>query len=292
MKTLCIENLSKIYPDGAPALSDIGFEVSDGLFGLLGPNGAGKTTLMSIMTLLLEPTTGRYRLDGFDSRKQPQEIRRRLGYLPQNFQVFPELTAREFLVFLGNLRGLSKGESQSQAELLLDRVRLQNVQHKRLKTYSGGMLRRVGVAQALLGNPRLIIVDEPTASLDPEERVHLRNLLFELGEQRIIVLSTHIVKDIEETCSQMALLLDGRIHYQGSPIRFVQKAAGATWEFTGPAEALDHWSARAELVAVREEPEGLRFRVVSQNAPHEDAQLVTPNLEDAYVHFLAQPAAA
>jgi ABC-2 type transport system ATP-binding protein len=285
MEVLC-RGLTKIYPDGREALKKIDLHIHDGLFGLLGPNGAGKTTLMEILTLLLEPTSGEVFIDGIDIRKNPNQIRSLIGYLPQFFGFFPELTAREFLLYLGCMRGLSGQRLRRHADELLAVVRLTEVSHKRLKTFSGGMLRRVGIAQALLGDPKLIVVDEPTAGLDPEERVHFRNLLFELGKDRIVILSTHIVKDIEETCSKLALLVKGSICFQGSPIEFVRAAQGETWEFYGAQQDVDHYAGRSNLVSIREDLKGICFRIVAPEPPRESAYSVIPNLEDAYVHFL------
>ncbi|MBI1390769.1 MAG: ATP-binding cassette domain-containing protein [bacterium] len=285
MDVVCT-NLCKTYPDGKEALRGVDLHLRDGIFGLLGPNGAGKTTLMEIMTLLLAPTSGSFVVDGVDATRDPNAIRGMLGYLPQFFGVFPELTAYEFLHFLASMRGMPHREAKRQVDRLLTLVRLHGVRNKRLKTYSGGMLRRVGVAQALLGDPKLIIVDEPTAGLDPEERVHLRNLLFEMGEGRVIILSTHIVKDIEETCNRMALLHAGRIRYDGSPSAFVEEAKGETWEFYGDADDVDALSGRPELVSIRETERGVCFRLISADAPRDDAHAADPNLEDAYVRFL------
>lgn len=291
MDVVC-SHIRKVYPDGKEALSDVTFTLQTGLFGLLGPNGAGKTTLMEILTLLLEPTSGQLVVDGVDSRRDPMAIRRRLGYLPQFFGFFPELTAREFLEYLGVLRGLRGREKRGMVQDLIEKVRLTHVQNKRLKTFSGGMLRRVGIAQAMLGNPSLIIVDEPTAGLDPEERVNVRNLLFELGQERIVILSTHIVKDIEETCSRMALLLHGRICFDGTPTAFVSAAKGETWEFYGEPEEVELFRNQAGLVSVREDPQGVCFRIVAPTPPRPDAVRVRPNLEDAYVRFLQKEGAA
>ena len=241
MEVIC-DNLKKTYPDGKEALKGVNLHISKGLFGLLGPNGAGKTTLMEILTLLLEPTSGNLIVNGINSRIDPMGIRKMLGYLPQFFGYFPELTAKEFLEYLGILRGLKGKALRNTVQELLSKVRLNEVQNKRLKTFSGGMLRRVGIAQTLINEPKLIIVDEPTAGLDPEERVNFRNLLFEVGQERIIILSTHIVKDIEETCSNMALLLDGQICFHGSPSSFVRAAKGETWEFYGTQEDLKKFS--------------------------------------------------
>ncbi len=285
MEITC-SGLTKIYADGNQALRGVDLHIQDGLFGLLGPNGAGKTTLMEILTLLLEPTSGQITIGGYDSRKNMRRIRPWIGYLPQFFGYFPELTAREFLGYMGSLRGISNRKLKHQVSELLAMVRLDKVGRKQLKTYSGGMLRRVGIAQALLGQPKLIIVDEPTAGLDPEERVHFRNLLFELGQDRIVILSTHIVKDIEETCSQLALLIDGQIRYQGPPFSFVEAAQNETWEFFGTQKDSEQLVGSPNLVSIREEAEGICFRIVSPTPPREDAVRVVPNLEDAYVHFL------
>ncbi len=285
MEVLC-KGLTKIYPDGKEALTDLDLHIQEGLFGLLGPNGAGKTTLMEILTLLLEPTRGQVLIDGCDIRKNPDKIRPQLGYLPQFFGYFPELRAYEFLEYLGGLRGLRGRDLKRHVQELLAQVRLSRVAHKRLKTFSGGMLRRVGIAQALLGHPKLIIVDEPTAGLDPEERVHFRNLLFELGQGRVVILSTHIVKDIEETCQQLALLHEGRLRFQGPPSAFIRAAQGETWEFLGSAEDVEIFASRPNLVSICEKMNGICFRVVSPTPPRENARTVTPNLEDAYVHFL------
>lgn len=281
-----IEGLKKIYPDGKEALKGIDLVIHDGLFGLLGPNGAGKTTLMEILTLLLEPTGGRVTIDGWDTRKQPDKIRPLLGYLPQFFGYFPELTAREFLHYLGVMRDMPSRLLYRKVDELLDLVRLGQVARKKLKTFSGGMLRRVGIAQALLGDPKLIVVDEPTGGLDPEERVHFRNLLFDIGQNRIVILSTHIVKDIEETCSDLALLIDGTIRFRGSPTEFVRNAQGQTWEFYGDPDEVEYYARQQNLVSIREDIHGVLFRVVSPTPPRENSRRVIPNLEDAYVRFL------
>ena len=285
MELICSE-LTKIYPDGTHSLKGINLHIGEGLFGLLGPNGAGKTTLMEILTLLLEPTSGRVTIDGYDIVRRPRKIRPLIGYLPQFFGFFPELTAYEFLTYLGSLRGMRGKTLHQEVNNVLTHVRLLNVSHKRLQTFSGGMLRRVGIAQAILGSPKLLIVDEPTAGLDPEERVHFRNILFELGQNRTVILSTHIVKDIEETCAQMALLLNGRIHFTGSPTSFVQAAKEETWEFYGTPGDVDALVSSSNLVSIREDERGICFRVISPTPPRENARKVRPNLEDSYIHFL------
>jgi len=281
-------DLRKVYPDGTEALKGISLTLTEGLFGLLGPNGAGKTTLMEIITLLLAPTSGHLTLCGLDARKHETRIRSFLGYLPQFFGYYPELTAQEFLTYLGRLHNLSRRSAQDRARYLLRMVRLEEVRDKRLSTFSGGMLRRVGIAQALMGDPKILIVDEPTAGLDPEERVHFRNDLFELGEGRVVILSTHIVGDVEETCSRVALISDGELRYCGSPMEFVLPAEGRVWEFVGGSDDLERLMGQGNLVQVREQPDGLAFRVVASDAPRVTARPVLPTLEDAYVLFLGR----
>ncbi len=279
-------DITKVYPDGKKALNGIHLVIEEGLFGLLGPNGAGKTTLMEIMTLLLAPTSGQLEICGFNSRHDEKKIRSLLGYLPQFFGHYRELTAEEFLVYIGRLHNLNGKSARSRARDLLHMVRLDDVRNRRLSTFSGGMLRRVGVAQALMGDPKVLIVDEPTAGLDPEERVHFRNDLFELGEDRIVILSTHIVGDVEETCSRMAVISDGEVSYVGSPAEFISPAEGFVWEFDGGSEDLDALMNEPNLVQVREAQSGLQFRVVSSYAPRSSARPVQPTLEDAYVYFV------
>lgn len=291
MDLIC-HQLRKVYPDGTEALRSIDLQTGSGLLGLLGPNGSGKTTFMEILTLLLEPTGGTVTMDGLDIRKQVRKIRPLIGYLPQFFGYFPELTAREFLSYLSSLRGLSGSDINRQVRELLFAVRLQDVANRKLKTYSGGMLRRVGIAQALLGDPKLIVVDEPTAGLDPEERVNFRNLLFDLSEGRTVILSTHIVKDIEDTCTNMALMLNGQIHFHGNTTNFIRSAQEDTWEFWGVPQDMERYTGKTNLVSIREDDRGICFRVIAPNPPVESAVRVQPNLEDAYVHYLEKQKAA
>lgn len=284
--------LRKVYPDGTAALQGIDLTIGEGLFGLLGPNGAGKTTLMEIITLLLAPTSGEVAVCGLDARRDETQIRSLLGYLPQFFGYYPELTAEEFLTYLGRLHGFRRRAARDRARDLLRMVRLEGVRNRRLSTFSGGMLRRVGIAQALTGDPKVLIVDEPTAGLDPEERVHFRNHLFELGEGRVVILSTHIVGDVEETCSRMALISEGKVTYVGPPAEFISPAEGYVWEFSGDAGDLENLVGKSNLVQIRESRGGLDFRVVSSSPPRPGARQVQPTLEDAYVFFIGSEEAA
>jgi ABC-type multidrug transport system ATPase subunit len=247
---------------------------------------------MEIVTLLLAPTSGEVVVCGFDARRDETRIRSLLGYLPQFFGYYRELTAEEFLIYLGCLHGLRRRAARDRARNLLHMVRLEEVRNRRLSTYSGGMLRRVGIAQALMGDPKVLIVDEPTAGLDPEERVCFRNDLFELGERRVVILSTHIVGDVEETCSRMALISEGQLKYVGPPADFISPAEGCVWEFSGDENDLEDFAGSSSLVQVRESRSGLDFRVVSASQPRPGAWQVQPTLEDAYVFFIGAAEAA
>jgi len=224
--------LNKVYRGGINALTDIDLTITSGMFGLLGPNGAGKTTLMRILAGILRPTSGDLYIGEFDgnAEKGRTSIKKLLGYLPQELGVYPDLSAREFLDYIGILKGMDNRKvRQSRVSELLDIVSLTNVANRKLKTFSGGMKRRIGIAQALLNDPKLLIVDEPTAGLDPEERIHFRNLLSELAGDRTVLLSTHIVEDIAQTCRNLAILNNGYIIFQGSTADLTHAARGKVW---------------------------------------------------------------
>ena len=216
---LSIRSLGKRYPGGTVGLSDFSLEVGEGVLGLLGPNGAGKSTLMAILATVTRPTSGTFFWEGKDAVADPLPLRRRLGYLPQDFGVYERLTAREFLLYLGRLKGLSGAELSRRVQQLLELTNLHGAANRRLGGYSGGMRQRVGIAQALLGDPKLVIVDEPTVGLDPEERVRFRNLLSEIAHNRVVILSTHIVSDVEAVASQIAVIGNlGRRSAYSSPL--------------------------------------------------------------------------
>jgi ABC-type multidrug transport system ATPase subunit len=223
---ISIENVSKKYGE-VQALSGLALEIeSGGVFGLVGPNGAGKSTLMKILATLVKPNAGTVTLDGIDIQKQPDAIRRILGYLPQDVSVYPNLTAFEFLSYIAALKSLKTSEARKQIGDLLEIFHLSDYGKRRLSDYSGGMRQRVGIACALLGDPRVIIVDEPSVGLDPEERIGLRNLLCDLARTRIVLLSTHIISDIESTASQLAVIQKGRLVFKGSPSAFTRETSG------------------------------------------------------------------
>jgi len=281
---LAIEDLRKVYSNGVVALDGISLQIGEGVLGLLGPNGAGKTTLIAILATLLAPTSGRVRFDDIDLLRHPQKARRRLGYLPQSFGLYPNLTVRQLLDWMGRLSGLGGRRLQARAREVAGMVRIEHLDDRRLGSLSGGERQRVGIAQALLNDPALLIVDEPTSGLDPQERLHFRNLLFDLGQGRVVVLSTHLVKDVEFSCSDMVVLHRGRVLYRGAPPDLVAAARDKTWEFEVAPGEFDQARERFQLVTILEDEKGgFRARVVAEESPREGAWKVEPNLEDAYI---------
>jgi len=291
---LSIQDVIKVYPGPFPAVRGLSLEIPRGMFGLLGPNGAGKTTLMKILATLLEPTAGTFTLDGVDGVEYPDAIRRRLGYLPQDFGFYPNLSARAMLGYLAGLKGIPRRGRRRHVAELLERVNLAAVARRKLGTFSGGMRQRFGIAQALLGSPDLLIVDEPTAGLDPLERVRFYNLLGELAQERVVILSTHIVEDVRVLCQRFAILRDGRVVYSGAPGGLIQQIAGRVFEGLVPrdqVEELTHHHPVASAV-VTGEPGRYRVRLVlpRDQAPPPEFQAATPTLEDGY--FATGPALA
>src|SRR5437870_3481270 len=249
---LVIDNLSKTYPNGVQALRDVSLRIPAGMFGLLGPNGAGKSTLMRTIATLQEPDSGTIRLGSLDVLKEKDAVRRTLGYLPQEFGVYPKVSALEMLNHFAVLKGIVNTRQRKETvEAILHRTNLFEVRKRKLGTFSGGMKQRFGIAQALLGNPRLIIVDEPTAGLDPEERVRFHNLLAEISESVIVILSTHIVGDVADLCDQMAILLSGEVRLAAEPTRAVAQLNGRIWEKTVAREELPALSAAQAVVSTR-----------------------------------------
>ncbi|MDK1022575.1 MAG: ABC transporter ATP-binding protein [Candidatus Hydrogenedentes bacterium] len=293
---IVIEGLSKQYRRGMvgrlkgrgesarKALDGIDLRISTGTFGLLGPNGAGKTTLMRILATLLSPTSGRVVVDGEDMPACNDKVRRALGYLPQDFHAYPNLKVKEFLDYMAVMRGmLSPKQRRAAVELVMETAGLTEVSGRRIKKLSGGMHRRVGVAQALLGPPELLIIDEPTVGLDPEERIKLRAELARIGINCTIIFSTHIVGDISSSCERMAILDEGRIVFDGSPSTLLSDAEGHTWEFSIGEEELDAVKARHRIVRTVAAGNELKIRVVGERPPRDGVTGVSPTLEDAYV---------
>ncbi|MEJ3743927.1 ABC transporter ATP-binding protein [Actinomycetes bacterium KLBMP 9797] len=277
-----ISGLKKVYKGGVAALDGLDLVVPTGMFGLLGANGAGKTTLMRILAGLLRPTAGRVLAGGHDvtSRAGRLAVQRTLGYLPQDLGVYPDLTAREFLDYIALLKGLDdRTARRRRVAELLDVVSLSADADRRLRGYSGGMRRRVGIAQALLADPRLLIVDEPTAGLDPEERIRFRTLLSRLAGDRTVLLSTHIVDDIAQTCREVAVLAHGRLVFRGTVDGLTDHAKGRVWTVVtaGPAPST------GTIVSALPQEGGMRYRVVAADPPAPDAEPADPNLEDGYL---------
>ncbi|MEQ8524416.1 ABC transporter ATP-binding protein [Gracilimonas sp.] len=283
MNTLHIQNISKTYPNGTKALNDVSLTIENGMFGLLGANGAGKSSLMRTIATLQSPTSGRIQFNECDIHQNPDIIRKGLGYLPQEFGVYPKLTAVELLHHIGVLKGLlNKKERSQQIESLLHQTNLWEHRKKHVHTYSGGMRQRFGIAQALLGDPKIIIVDEPTAGLDPEERHRFLNMLSKIGENIIVILSTHIVADIYNLCSSMAILDRGSILIHGNPSDLVESLDGQIWRKTIPSDDLPHYRENYDVISTRLVAGETQIHIKAEHVPDIDFEAVPPNLEDYY----------
>jgi ABC-2 type transport system ATP-binding protein len=282
---LVIKDLVKTYSSGVQALQGVSLEIQPGMFGLLGPNGAGKTTLMKILATLLEPDSGTAKMDQLDLVGSRAETRKKLGYLPQDFGLYPTLTAAQMLDYFAKLKGVTdKKERRSLVDALLERVNLSAERNRRLGGFSGGMRQRVGIAQALIGNPELLIVDEPTAGLDPEERGRLHNLLAEsAGENTVVLLSTHIVSDVSNLCSHFAVIRGGQILTATSPETALAELEGRIWEATLPREQVAGLTAAGKVISTQMAGARTRVRLLSKNGkPAEPFVAVTATLEDHY----------
>jgi ABC-type multidrug transport system ATPase subunit len=288
---LTISNLQKTYPNGVRALDGVNLSAGRGLFGLLGPNGAGKSSLMRTIAALQEPDAGSITLDGEDVLANPDALRRRLGYLPQDFGVYPGVSAVALLDHIAVLKGiLDRRQRDEQVASVLQLANLYAVRKHAVSTYSGGMRQRFGIAQALLGAPRLIIVDEPTAGLDPEERNRFHNLLSEIGEETVVILSTHIVEDVSDLCPNMAILAGGRIVLEGQPRQLIAGLDGKLWRRTVPKRSVDDYRARYDVISTRLFGGETQLHVVADARPEEGFERVAPDLEDVYFATLAKRA--
>lgn len=290
---LGIKELKKTYPSGVHALKGITLEIPSGMFGLLGPNGAGKTTLMKIAATLLEPDSGGVKMDGVDLITHKKAARKMLGYLPQEFGLYPTLTAEQTLNYLAKLKGVSNDkERKALIDALLERVNLSSASKQKVGGFSGGMRQRLGIAQALIGQPKLIIVDEPTAGLDPEERVRFHNLLAEIAsENTVVILSTHIVSDVSNLCGRMAIIRQGEIIASCTPQEAINQITGAIWEATVPREKISAFKSHLKIVSSQVFEGQVRVRVYSKGVrPGEEFRPVTPSLEDYYFSLASQPA--
>ena len=283
MNTLKIKNLTKTYPNGVKALNGINLEITNGMFGLLGANGAGKSSLMRTIASLQEPSSGSILFNDSDIVKEPNEVRKQLGYLPQEFGVYPKISAEKLLDHLAVLKGvLNKKERKNQVTSLLQQVNLYQHRKKSVYTFSGGMRQRFGIAQALLANPQLIIVDEPTAGLDPEESNRFLNLLSEIGENVIVILSTHIVEDVRNLCPKMAILSNGEIISEGSPSELVATIDGKIWTKIIPKKDVEIYKKAFQVISTKLVSGETQIRVLSNDKPEVGFEPIHPNLEDYY----------
>lgn len=283
-----IKGLNKVYPNGNHALKDVNMTIENGMFGLLGPNGAGKSSLMRILVTLAKPTSGQILVNGLDLQKNRKEIRSMLGYLPQDFRFFAKLRTYEFLDYIARLAGMNKSSVRKDAvEKMLEEVGLYEARNRFANNLSGGMKRRLGIAQALIGDPQIIIVDEPTTGLDPEERIRFRNLLTRISERDVvIILSTHIVGDISSTCTDMALMNKGLLAFKGSPEELISQARHNVWRINATDFEYHEIQDKYPIISSIPSEEGWEVQVVSKSINGYSGEQIEPNLEHAYVNFM------
>ncbi len=284
---LSVDRLTKQYGSKI-AVDCVSAVLKPGVYGLLGENGAGKTTLMRMLCAILESTSGEVFWDGREVVSMGAEYRDILGYLPQEFGYYPNYTAREFLLYMAALKGIPRDTAKKRAGELLKIVGLNDVGTKKMKTFSGGMKQRVGIAQALLNYPKLLILDEPTAGLDPKERVRFRNLISDYAEDRIVLLSTHIVSDIEAIADEVLLMKKGKVMMQGSVSELTEKAAGKVWELTVSPDEAKIWQEKASVANLRHEGEQVVLRILSDDKPAEGAAPCEAGLEDLYLYSMSE----
>jgi ABC-type multidrug transport system ATPase subunit len=290
---LAIRDLSKTYANGVRALRGVSLDIPHGMFGLLGPNGAGKSSLMRTIATLQDPDQGSITLDGRDLLADKQATRRLLGYLPQEFGVYPKVSAEAMLDHFAVLKGVTaRGERRELIESLLRQVNLWDVRKRKLGTFSGGMRQRFGIAQALIGEPKLVIVDEPTAGLDPEERNRFLNLLAEIGERVVVILSTHIVEDVTDLCPRMAIIGQGQVLLTGEPQEAIRSMEGRVWRHTIDKTELDGYRARMNILSTRLMAGRTQIHVLADTLPEDGFVAVPPDLEDVYFGRLRAQATA
>ncbi|MGL5564095.1 MAG: ABC transporter ATP-binding protein [Tannerellaceae bacterium] len=286
--SIIIKNLNKIYPNGHHALKNINLTIPPGMFGLLGPNGAGKSTLMRILVAQMEATSGSIEMFGYDMNKQRKEVRKILGYLPQDFRFFAQYKTWEFLDYAARLSGFTQNKQRKEAvDKMLESVGLYDVRNRYANRLSGGMKRRLGIAQALIHDPKVIIVDEPTTGLDPEERIRFRNLLSKVsGQDTTIILSTHIVGDISSTCNHMALLNKGEVSFNGSPQDMLENANGKVWRVVVKDKDFNTITNKYPVISTIPNDDEWELQIVADSIEGYDAEPYPPNLEHAYVYFM------
>jgi len=285
---ISIKDLSKVYKNGNRALKDVNLEIENGMFGLLGPNGAGKSTLMKILVTLMKSTTGIVKVNDLDLKKNRKQIRSMLGYLPQDFRFFSKLSTWEFLDYAGDLAGIkSISKRKNAVEEMLEQVGLYEVRNRKANKLSGGMKRRLGIAQALIGDPKIVIVDEPTTGLDPEERIRFRNLLSKMSQQDIIIiLSTHIVGDISSTCRNMALLDRGEVVFSGGPDKLIEEAKDHVWVIKATHREFDIINTKFPVISTIPAEHGWEIQVVADDIDGYSGEKIHPNLEHGYVYYM------
>ena len=283
---LTVTNLGKQYRRDFWGLKDFSLEIQPGVLGLLGPNGAGKSTFMRMLATITKPSEGTILWNDVDVVKSPNTMRALLGYLPQDFGVYPNLNAIEFLEYMAAIKGLDSTTAKKRIDELLQLTNLVQVANRPLGGYSGGMKQRVGIAQALLNDPQLLIVDEPTVGLDPEERVRFRNLLSDLSGERIVILSTHIVSDVEATATQIALVNKGQLLREAAPENLLKEIEKKVWEWSVQSDVLPALKQKHIISSTIRRTDGVQVRVVSADQPNPNAKTVSPNLEDAYLYFI------
>lgn len=282
-----IQNVSKVYGNGYKALDDVTLDIGNGLFGLLGPNGAGKSSLMRILVTLQKHSSGHIFIDGKDIVKDRSNVRSMIGYLPQDFTFFTKLKTWEFLDYSARLGGLKRKERKIRVDEMLEKVGLLDVREKLANKLSGGMKRRLGIAQSLIANPKLVVVDEPTTGLDPEERIRFRNVLADIGEQDVtVILSTHIVGDISSTCKDIAVLNKGSLAFRGTPEDFIEKAQGKVWELTVNDQEFEDIRGQYPVVSTVPEVGSWKIQVLADKLDYPEASTISANLEHAYVYFM------
>ena len=284
---LLLDNLCKDF-GGNTAVAGITAVLEPGIYGLLGANGAGKTTLLRMICGVLKPTAGQVRLDGIPIDALGAAYRDKLGYLPQEFVGYPQYSARDFLLYMAVLKGMTRSQAVPKIQELLSMVRLQEAANKKLRAFSGGMRRRLGIAQALLNDPDILILDEPTAGLDPKERVHFRNILEGYAQQKIVLLSTHIVSDLEAIAHKVFLMKDGRFQTQGTVSELLQQAKGHVWELTVPSREAETWQARMTVANLRYDGNSVTLRILADAKPAPAARPCIPTLEDLYLLYFPE----
>lgn len=280
---LTIQNVTKRYRSGTIAVSDFSLNLTNGVVGLLGPNGAGKTTLMQMIATITSPTSGQILFHEKDIAKHADELRSRLGFLPQDFGVYDNLTAFEFLSFFASLKGV---RNKSRVMEMLEMVNLHTVAHRVAGTFSGGMRQRLGIAQALINDPDLVIVDEPTAGLDPEERIRFRNILSDIGAGKLVILSTHIVSDIESVATQIAVMKQGKLLGCSTPEALLQKANGSVWKAVLPSDEFERIRGSLKISNSVRKPDGVHLHIVSPKCPLPGALPAEPDIEDAFIYMM------